>query len=91
MQAHASTAIRESDLVPQPDKNKDGAQAYTVRANLIRGGQWLSVLPDGTLSASDDIGEYQVCYRNGADGRVFWECVSQYPTGSYGLALAVGL
>lgn len=87
----ANLSIRESDLVEQPDKDKPNAKAFTVTNRLITGGAWLSILPDGSLSASDDIGEYQLCYRRGDDGRVFWECLSQYPTGSYGLPLAVGL
>lgn len=99
----AMIAIRESDLVAQPDKNiSDTVKAFTVtNTNNIPGatkntvGTWVSVLPDGSLSSSDDLGQYQVCYRSGSDPRVFWNCAgvgpAYYPTGSYGLPLAVGL
>jgi hypothetical protein len=80
----AGYAVKESDLTPRPDK---GANKYTVKSYLP-GGRNLTVLPDGTLTGSDDDGEYQIFTKDGA--KVGVTC-SQYPTGAYALPLLLGV
>lgn len=84
----AAYVVRESDLVPHPTQ----AGRFLVNAGKLAtpGKPWLTVNPDGSLTASDDAnGEWQVAARIGA--KIVWTSPSSYPTGAYALPLAEGL
>lgn len=90
MNPTATACVRESDLLPRTDI---APNAYNV-ASQQQPGKVIEILPDGTFGATDDTkGQYAVCYRVGND--VFWNCAGSggnfYPTGSYGMPVAVGL